>query len=887
MRRAIPFAAAALTALAAWLSFGVIGIDTPAGARIAALPVDPLHIAIAVAAAAAVWWRTRESRRGAAAVLPLLLVLLPWLPFRVPAAFLAWSGALVTIVWLAVGATFASQRFDRRHMTIFVNRATMGMVATIAAVVFGLSAWALSAVIPGGDEPHYLVITQSLLYDGDLQIENNHARGDYHAYFAGELRPDVIRRGRNGQVYSIHAPGVSALVAPAFALGGYPAAVAFLVLVSAAAIALAWWLAARVTGSATAALFGVASVALSAPYLLHTFTVYPDGPASAVVLTGFWALLRTDWEKTDGGWRRWFLHGLALALLPWMHTRFAVLAGTLGGLVLVRLARTTNASGKGVAFLIAPALSAFAWVAFFVVVYGTPDPSAPYGGSIQSAFAYVPDGAGGLLFDQGFGLLATAPVLLFAFAGFTRARRLALEWLIVAIPYLLAVTSFAMWWAGWAAPARFFVPVLLPLAIPAACAWQAIGDRATRATAVAALVVTCWITIVLVTGGGGRLAFHTRNEAGATAAPWLEWADPLVDLSSGLPAFVPLPAGTGLSSRVTAAKTGFVAVLPWAACLGIAWLGLRYAARRRLRDAGRLGAATTLAYGVAAMAALSAVWALARAQPVTPGSGQMDVLRRAASGPVVAIDLERRRRISRDELPSRIRVAGVVPRPAGRGRLDRPLFSLARVPAGEYRVTARGSAAAGWLMTGIGNDQFALVTEPVSRYLAGVRVAFPVDVRAIVVRGDEDARQQVDTIEVAPVRVLRTREKLSDEVALHAVRYASATVFFLDDRSFPEPGAFWVGGARRSTIVVAPDRPGAVRFDVRNAPVENAVTIDAGALHRELRLAAGEAQQVEVPLDPARGAVLVRITSSTGFRPSAIDPKSRDGRFLGVMVRLE
>ena len=38
-------------------------------------------------------------------------------------------------------------------------------------------------MFPGGDEPHYLVIAQSLWRDGDLAIENNHRRGDTFEYF--------------------------------------------------------------------------------------------------------------------------------------------------------------------------------------------------------------------------------------------------------------------------------------------------------------------------------------------------------------------------------------------------------------------------------------------------------------------------------------------------------------------------------------------------------------------------------------------------------------------------------------------------------------------------------------------------------------------------------
>src|SRR5207244_736117 len=98
---------------------------------------------------------------------------------------------------------------------------------------------------------------------------------------------------------------------------------------------------------------------------------------------------------------------------------------------------------------------------------------------------------------QGFGLLATAPVLAVAFAGLVRTRRLALEWLVVAFPYLLAVTTFAMWWAGMSGPARFLVPLLLPLAIPAACAWSWTKSRGWRAVMLGSLLVSVWLSIVM------------------------------------------------------------------------------------------------------------------------------------------------------------------------------------------------------------------------------------------------------------------------------------------------------------------------------------------------------------------------------------------------------
>ena len=287
-------------------------------------------------------------------------------------------------------------------------------------------------------------------------------------------------------------PGISALVAPAFAVGGYLGTVIFLIAVSALGGALVWHVAWLATRNVAGTWFGWASVVLAPTTIFHSFTVFPDGVGGLVTLTGVWALLRAAEERTTGSTavHPWLLHGAALALLPWLHTRFAILAGSLGALVLLRLSTTRNPAGKAVAFLTIPAVSALCWVGFFIAIYGTPDPSASYGGLREFSLSFIPGGLTGLLFDQRFGLLANAPVLVAAVAGFglmlfarsrgagpqlpgdaSSLRRLAIELLFVTAPYLLTVASFAMWWGGWSAPARFAAVVVPALAIPSAFAW--------------------------------------------------------------------------------------------------------------------------------------------------------------------------------------------------------------------------------------------------------------------------------------------------------------------------------------------------------------------------------------------------------------------------------
>jgi hypothetical protein len=223
----------------------------------------------------------------------------------------------------------------------------------------------------------------------------------------------------------------------------------------------------------------------------------------------------------------------------------------------------------------------------------------------------------------------------------------------------------------------------------------------------------------------------------------------------------------------------------------------------------------------------------------------------------------------------------------GRGRLDPTVAVLAALPAGRYRVRIDGRGAGGWVMVGIGQDQFALRSEAIAWPAAPLEIDFPVDVRALVVRADEDARRAISRVQVEPLSIVPAGARLTEAVARRAVKYATTSVFFLDERSFPEPEGFWLGGSRQSAFVIQPDRPSAsVTLVVRNAPVDNRVTLASGQWREELTLGPGEERQVQVPLAPGQAAALVNATVSAGFRPSQAVPDSRDDRFLGAWIQL-
>lgn len=794
---------------------------------------------------------------------------------------LLWSGRVSLLVWIALAACLVPEAL---HAVARQERGRSELIAGILAFAIGaVSFWQVSPQVPGGDEPHYLVITQSLLKDFDLRIENNHRERHYEAYFGGTLPPDFIVRGRDAQIYSIHAPGVSAIVAPVFAVAGYPGTVVLLLIISALGSALAWHLAWLVTGRSDAAWFGWAAVTCSVTWMFHSFTVYPDGPGAVLVLTGVWALVRADQEAKNRSEviTPWLWHGAALALLPWLHTRFSVLAAGFGALVLLRLGAVQNPAAKAFAFLAVPALSFLGWMSYFIGIYGTPDPTAPYGTDRStSGFQFVPDGLGGLLFDQGFGLLAYAPVLLFGFIGIgamlmRRAwRRYALEHLFVLVPYMLVVTHYAMWWGGRSAPARFFVAVLLWMAIPAAAAWATMARRATRASAVGALLFTVFASVALVLVSDGSLAFNERE----VHANWLPWLNGMVDLPTALPMW--------WRTRETPLFRG---IAIWSAAALAAWGLLRVIESARAYRLSTFCTIAALVFAAAGTAAAAVAWQIQRIPGIATTPSQLDVLRQVSKQrKLLSFQLSPFTRVPRGDVAKHLRIEPPQSNaPGGAGRNDRPMYAIPSVPAGEYRLVPTLRSSAGWVMVGIGRDQFSIRTEELAGIGQAVPVDFPVDVRALLVRVDEDARRNIRGMAVEPVSVVLPEARLTDGFARQAVRYGTSTAYFLDESSFPEPEAFWVGGARGSDIVLQPDdKRATATLLLRNGAVQNTVMISTKGWREEMRLGPGEERHLQIPLDHARGATLFRFTTSSGFRPSAVDPNSRDHRFLGVWVKV-
>ncbi len=371
-------------------------------------------------------------------------------------------------------------------------------------------------------------------------------------------------------------------------------------------------------------------------------------------------------------------------------------------------------------------------------------------------------------------------------------RRLALELLFVMVPYLLTATSYAMWWAGWSAPARFANPAVLILAIPCAVAWSRMQNRGSRAIAAGLLAFTAFLSCVLIVTDGGRLAYNTRE----TTALWLEWASTLAPLADGSPIWYRGQEGAFA-----------IDIGVWAVVFALAWWCARVlAGTAGLLERGRLLTAIAAIHLIAAMVAVTIVWRIHGAGRLLAAPAELALLRSLAAEPrALAVQILPPRVLAAGRLLEMLPLEPAVLRAAGgRGRSDPTIAVLPAIPAGRYRVRVilqDGGGSGGMMMLGIGQDQFALRSEAVTWPAPPIEIEFPVDVRALIIRGDEDLRRAVRRVIVEPLDIVPATTRLTDLVARRAVRYDGASVFFLDDRSFAEPEGFWIGGAgsRRSS----------------------------------------------------------------------------------------
>ena len=365
-----------------------------------------------------------------------------------------------------------------RRWNLPLGAAALFLVLALA-YVFSLGIRATNGASITGDEPFYLLTTQSLLEDGDLDLRNQYDARSYEAFFD---HPDSLWKqsqpSRDGRLLSPHNPGLSVLVAPGFALGGLAGAQAQLMLIAATTMALAFVLAARLTGRRVVSWLAALGVGLSAVAFVHSTEVYPEIPAALALTLSLLVVTKKERPTLlDAVWA-----AAALSAMCWLGVKYAPLAALVSAYFLFR------ADGPGRATLVGlgcASAALFFW--FHLETFGSLTPysvNVVYSGqsTVEVFGRHVDFGdrfyrLWGLFGDRRFGVGRWAPLLLVAIPGLVllgrrgSSHRLVLG--LIAAQVLIA-TFVAITMMGWWFPGRTLMTVLplftLPLAHAAAAA---------------------------------------------------------------------------------------------------------------------------------------------------------------------------------------------------------------------------------------------------------------------------------------------------------------------------------------------------------------------------------------------------------------------------------
>ncbi len=349
-------------------------------------------------------------------------------------------------------------------------------VLIIAASLFfqlGVSLRATHSARVNVDEPFYLLTTVSLLEDGDLDLINDYELRRYEAFFdyPGDLWSQSVPN-RRGQLLSPHNVGLSALIMPAYALGGVDGVKRFLAVLGGLTVGLAALLAYRATGFFAPSLAAAAVLGISAPFFVFATQIYPEMPAALLTAGCAWLLLA---ERP--GWRIAIVLLLGISGIMWLGSKYGLICAALGLIGLMRL----NMKGRLTLVVLTVAAGvAYGW--FHLANYGG---LTPYSVNVIYAGHSAPEVLGmhleipgrayrlvGLWVDREFGVWRWAPALVLVLPGIPRLlRRTGTAWWLLVLVFggaLCTAAFFSLTMRGWWFPGRMLIVGLPLLAIPLA-----------------------------------------------------------------------------------------------------------------------------------------------------------------------------------------------------------------------------------------------------------------------------------------------------------------------------------------------------------------------------------------------------------------------------------
>ncbi|UOG30078.1 hypothetical protein [Leptospira noguchii] len=392
--------------------------------------------------------------------------------------------------------------------------------------IITILSWERKKKIPiTGDEPHYLMISESILKDWDFDLKNNYEEDKVVKKIIGPVDLENHTIEKNGKYYSIHSIGTSCIVWIGYSIYGIVGARMSLALLAGILPFLFYQLGKmfQFTGTEAAAIAVLYSISL--PFPLAAGQIFPDLPTGVLFILVFTILLRIDpktfrdplspntppevFKKNFTSKFKYifenqnilmFLCGLTIGSLIWLHVKnlpiiMLILFWTLTD-------KKLNLKSKGILlgtslfFILSFLICNFIWFQSFFGPYGKTN-SPP---TFELNFSHWVTVFLGLFMDRNQGLFFQNPMIWFqGIVGFlllirdTNSRRIGVLLLLVLVLQLGLNAGHPCSYGCLSLPGRFQWSTAALFFLPVLCGWKVFSSFSKRMIWKVYVIYQIWI----------------------------------------------------------------------------------------------------------------------------------------------------------------------------------------------------------------------------------------------------------------------------------------------------------------------------------------------------------------------------------------------------------
>ncbi len=411
---------------------------------------------------------------------------------------------------VAVGLSLFVYLLGKDKLRLKVRISEKGAVLVVlAAALLASFLLVVQNIHFSGDEPHYLLITKSIVYDFDLDVKNQYQQEQWQEFYDRKVRilPHA-NPGLDGGWYPMHLPGISVLLVP-FYLLSKPLPVPAKNFILRAGFSLYGLLFLVMLLKILQREFPglerelLLLSCLTIPIFPYFFHLFPEIPAAGIFLFIFYHVF-----YRNPSFPNLFLLGLFSGTLAWFGVKFPVLVFAL---LLILLWRR---GFKAALVFLGGFLAVYSTFLYYLKVhYGAFSPAVVYNGMMtpqqrleflklvlyKIPLHYRTETFLDYFLGQRDGLLPYAPYYLFAIAGLWLARRrkvLQAGFLV----FFLFYFSYA--WlthrGGYCPPVRPLVPVMWVLVLGLGAFLSHNRNRTLRAIFYSASLIAFLFVILLM-----------------------------------------------------------------------------------------------------------------------------------------------------------------------------------------------------------------------------------------------------------------------------------------------------------------------------------------------------------------------------------------------------